>query len=242
MAFSTFRFGLAPLVSLGWVLGSVAYWPAVLGNPPVAEEVWISSVAWLDGQYVAATQSQGLLLRPGKLLRLDADQPESAETMAEGETSLWSVVATAQGVLVSDYKGRVLRAADDMLQPLEIDARWIRRMVCVPGQPEQVVAGTEDGKLIVLSTQSNSEVQRVEVSDSAIFDIAFHPRWLSANRGLWRRQPASIQLARADGGALTAGDQAIWSVIYVAGRRTLAQRWGRSRDPTVEPRSPASRW
>lgn len=149
---------------------------------------------------LVATQSEGLLLRPGKLVQIRLEKQQSTPSdgdhaqltqswhvMGESETSLWSVLAVPGGVLASDYKGRVLKFHEHQVTPIEVEARWIRSLVAVPGCSDQILAGTEDGKLLVLSTEQNSEMRRMEVCSAAIFDIAF------------RKDAAQIAVACGDG-------------------------------------------
>lgn len=138
-------------------------------------QAWITSVQWLDDQNIIATQSDGLLLRPGSVVRLAAQQPDSFGAVAQAEASLWSVLSRGDQTLVSDYKGRILRLENQALQPLEVQARWIRKLVAAPGDSGEVLAGTEDGQLIVLSSAPHRESRRVELAKVAIFDVIASP-------------------------------------------------------------------
>jgi WD40 repeat protein len=138
-------------------------------------QAWITSVQWIDDQNMIATQSEGLLLRPGSVVRLAAQQPETLNSVAQAEASLWSVLSIGDQTLVSDYKGRILRLDNQALQPLEVQARWIRKLVAAPGGSGEVLAGTEDGQLIVLSPAPYRESRRVEMAKVAIFDVVASP-------------------------------------------------------------------
>jgi WD40 repeat protein len=217
-------------------------------------DAWLSSVSWLDDQTVLATQSQGLLLRPGKLVRIElqavtaatdssaadssaadssaadssaADLSASAprqiwSALGESETSLWSVLPFGECVLVSDYKGRILRYQDQEVTALPLESRWIRKLVAVPGQPSQLVAGTEDGKLIHWSVETGAEIQRAEIGGAAVFDIAFRP------------DSSQIAVACGDGSVhlrswpsleavavLKGQGPAVWAALYTASGQQL---------------------
>ncbi len=187
-----------------------------------ADGPWISSVTWLDASHLVGTKSQGLLLRPAEVVKVAVDKLEELETIGEAETSLWSVRLTGSGQLIaSDYKGKLAVYADGQAQPFELESRWIRALEPTP-DAGQVLAGSEDGKLILLSTAERKEVKRVDASSAAIFDIAFNP--------------AHTQLAVAAGdgtiklfswpalepqGSLSRGSEAVWSVAYSADGQRL---------------------
>ncbi len=134
---------------------------------------WISSVAWLDDAHVVGTSSQGLLLRPAQVVKAAVDSLSELQPMGEAETSLWCVANLGeQGVLASDYKGHLAIYGDGDPKPLEIEARWIRAMAAAADG--QLLAGTEDGKLLVLSAGDHKEEKRIEASTAAIFDLAFN--------------------------------------------------------------------
>lgn len=138
-------------------------------------QAWITSVQWIDDQTIIATQSDGLLLRPGSVVRLAAQQPETLNSVAQAEVSLWTVLTIGDQTLVSDYKGRILRLDNQTLQPLEVQARWIRKLVAAPGGSGEVLAGTEDGQLVVLSPAPYRESRRLELAKVAIFDVVANP-------------------------------------------------------------------
>ncbi len=205
------------------------------------EEAWLSSLSWIDDQNLVATQSQGLLLRPGKLIQITftGDQSDNSENgdqqetqhawkvLGETETSLWSVVPVEGGFIGSDYKGRLLKFSQQEVQSqevqsMELDARWIRKLASVPDEPNQLLAGTEDGKLIVWSVDSNSELKRLDLAAAAIFDIAFRP---DASQVAVSCGDGSIHLldwpGLTPGKVLKGGEQAVWSILYSSDGRYL---------------------
>jgi len=220
-----------------WLIGGIFVATAAGYSPALGQtadsdknETWLSSVTWIDDHSLLASQSQGLLLRPGKVVQIALDAPSERalepsaqagsqvwQTLGESETSLWSALPLGDFVLASDYRGRVIKFHQQQATPMQLEARWIRKLVKVPDQPAQVVAGTEDGKLIVLSTESNTETQRAEVAGAAIFDIAFRP------------DRTQVAVACGDGSihirswpqldavqTLPSQGQAVWSVLYSA--------------------------
>jgi WD40 repeat protein len=183
---------------------------------------WISSVAWPEGDQLVATKSQGLLLRPAEIVRADATKPKQLDSLADAETSLWSVLNVGGNrCAVSDYQGQVWLYDGEQLQPFEMDARWIRALAATP-QEDHILAGTEDGKLVRLSLDERNEIDRVDAHDGAIFDIAF--------------DPAGEMLATAGGdgtirlfswpdlepqGQLSRGEEAVWSVLFTPDGKQL---------------------
>lgn len=165
-----------------WIIPSLILGVCLTGRvseaeEPPAESVWITSVQWTTPTDLMATQSQGLLLRPGSVVRLSAQDPQKLEKVGEAETSLWSLVVKDDQVLASDYKGGVLNFVAGKPQPLEIkDTRWIRCLKLAPTSNRELLAGTENGSLIVLDSSNFSELRRVSVENAAIFDVCFHPQ------------------------------------------------------------------
>lgn len=134
---------------------------------------WLSSIAWLDDGSLVATKSEGLLLRPAQVVKLAAADPAKLETVGEQETSLWSVLPLSSGkFLASDYKGGVYLYGDGDAKKFAFDARWVRALAKAPGDGE-VIAGTEDGKLVVLALNELKEARRIDAHAAAIFGITF---------------------------------------------------------------------
>ncbi|MEZ6136773.1 MAG: hypothetical protein R3C53_17905 [Pirellulaceae bacterium] len=146
-------------------------------DKPAADGPWISSVAWLDDGHLVGTRSQGLLLRPAQAVKIAVDQvgtDAEPEILGEAETSLWCVQPIADGkVIAGDYKGKLSIYGGGEPRGLDFETRWIRAMAAAPDG--QMLAGTEDGKLVTFSPADGKETKRVEAGTAAIFDIAFSP-------------------------------------------------------------------
>lgn len=161
----------------------------------VPDGPWISSVVWQSESELLGTHSQGLLFRSAEVVRAASSAPEELTAVGHSDTSLWSVCALADGrVVASDYRGGVWLfdgtaapvaaekvAAEEASsehadspagKPLALDARWIRALKRTP-DADQLLAGTEDGKLILLSVGEGKESRRIDAHPAAIFDIAF---------------------------------------------------------------------
>ncbi len=133
---------------------------------------WLSSIAWLDDAQLVATKSEGLLLRPAQVVKLTAADPAKLEVVGEQETSLWSVLPVGgQKLVVSDYKGGVYLYGDGEPKKFALDTRWVRALAKAPGEGE-ILAGTEDGKLVVLALNEQKESRRIDAHSAAIFGIA----------------------------------------------------------------------
>ncbi len=162
------------LVACQLALSSVASGADEVDQAP--DGPWISSVAWLSDSEVVAARSDGLLFRPAAVVKAATNSPSELTVIGESETSLWSVLPLQSGaVIASDYKGGVhLFAAPGSQEPKKFatEARWIRTLEHTPVAGE-ILAGTEDGKLLVLSVADTKELRRVDAHNAAIFDIAF---------------------------------------------------------------------
>ncbi len=143
------------------------------GNVP--DGPWISAVAWQNDTELVGARSDGLLFRPAAVVKASGSTPNEFSVVGESETSLWSVLPLKTGAVVaSDYKGGVhLFGGSDGQGPKKftVEARWIRALEHSPAEGE-ILAGTEDGKLLVLSVGEAKELRRVDAHASAIFDIA----------------------------------------------------------------------
>jgi WD40 repeat protein len=141
---------------------------------PAESGPWLSSIAWMDNAQLVATKSEGLLLRPAQVVKLAAADTAKLEIVGEQETSLWSVLPLdATRYAVTDYKGGVYLYGEGDPKKFELDARWVRATAKAPGDTE-ILAGTEDGKLVVLAIAEKKEARRIDAQAAAIFDIAFN--------------------------------------------------------------------
>ncbi len=187
-------------------------------NPAEAQATtgpWLSSIAWLDNAQLVATKSDGLLLRPAQIVKLPAADSAKLETIGEQETSLWSVLPLdAAKYVVTDYKGGVFLYGEGDPKKFEIDSRWIRATAKAPGDAE-ILAGTEDGKLLVLSIADKKEARRIDAQAAAIFDITFnHKGDQVATTGgdgtikvfSWPKLDLVASMSR--------GKEAVWSVVF----------------------------
>lgn len=208
--FSLFAMTILPSIAMG------------ADDEEVADGPWISSVAWQGDEQIVGTQSQGLLLRPAQVVTANADAPQDLKVVGEAEFSLWAVLPLDNDTVVAaDYKGGVAAYGESEPQKYELDARWIRALAATPDE-DQLLAGSEDGKLIVLSVSETKELKRVEAHAAAIFDIAFNA--------------AGDKLATAGGdgqikvfswpeleelATMSRGVDAVWSVLFVDDDRHL---------------------
>lgn len=181
-----------------------------------ADGPWISAVAWQDAEHVVGARSQGLLFRPAEVVRSAVGSLEELTVIGQSETSLWAVLPLPDGkVVASDYRGGIHVFGDGEPAAFETEARWIRALCQSPQEPK-FLAGTEDGKLIVLNLEDRKEEQRIDAHGAAIFDIAFNS--------------AGDQLATAAGDGtikifswpkleqlkeMSVGSEAVWSVLFV---------------------------
>jgi len=203
---------------------------AVLSTPGFAQEAgkakeeaaagsgpWITSVRWMDDAGLAAAESQGLLLRAGKVHKTKAADPSKLESIGEQESSVWAVLPVGDGkVIASNYKGEVFLHGNGDPQKFELTARWIRTLEKAPADG-QVLAGTEDGKLVVLSVADKKELKRIDAHGAAIFDIAVNAAGdkiaTVAGDGtvkLWSWP--SLEAA----GSMSLGKEAVWAVQFSA--------------------------
>ncbi len=145
------------------------------GNEIEPDGPWLGDIAWLDNDSLVATNSQSLLYRSAKVVRINAGQPDDLETLAETENiSLWAIDVNEAGTIaVSDYKGNIYVVANGKLEKLETeDSRWVRALRFAP-DGKSLVTGTEDGKLLVLDVEAKSQTKVVEAHKAQVFDIRF---------------------------------------------------------------------
>ncbi|RMF42532.1 MAG: hypothetical protein D6753_07305 [Planctomycetota bacterium] len=176
---------------------------------------WISSVAWLSETQVAGTQSEGLLLRPAKAVKAQTSALDQFEVLGETESSLWRIVPLPDGrVAVSDYRGGIHVFGGDQPQRFQADLKWVRAMALTPSGKE-IVAGTEDGKLVVLSIEQLKEARRTDAHQAAIFDVVFNN---SGDTLATACGDGSIKLFSwpklEEQGRLSRGEEGVWSVVF----------------------------
>ncbi len=161
---------------LTWLTGAVAPQLRAEDNEDaVPDGPWISSLQWLDQQTLVGTKSQGLLLRPAQVVQAKVEALSELTAVGDSPTSLWAVLPLGSDqVIATDYKGGIHLFGGSEAKQFECESRWIRTLCRTP-DADEILAGTEDGQLIVLSSKERRETRRVAAHDSAIFDIAVHP-------------------------------------------------------------------
>jgi WD40 repeat protein len=178
---------------------------------------WITCVRWVDDNQLVAAESQGLLLRTGKVVKTTAADVSKLETLGEEETSIWAVLPLGDGkVLASNYKGEVFLHSSGEAQKFELTARWIRALEKAPGDG-QALAGTEDGKLVLLSLSDRKETKRIDAHAAAIFDIAINR---AGDKIATVAGDGSVKLwnwpSLEPAGSMSNGSEAIWAVEFSA--------------------------
>ncbi|MCR9291518.1 MAG: hypothetical protein NXI32_02285 [bacterium] len=178
------------------------------------EGPWISSIVWQDDSTLLGCNSRGLLLQPAELVKVQVEALQELQTIGQAETSLWTVLPIDQRIVATDYKGGIHIFGDGDPRKFELQARWIRATATTPAEGE-ILAGTEDGKLLLLSIDDLSELKRVDVHDAAIFDIAWSPDGntvaTAAGNGkikLMSWPELEIQ------GEMSRGPEGIWSLAF----------------------------
>lgn len=178
---------------------------------------WITAVRWVDDNQLVAAESQGLLLQTGKVHKTAAADVTKLEPLGEQATSIWAVLPVGDGkVLASNYKGEIFLHGAGEPQKFELTARWIRTLEKAPGDG-QVLAGTEDGKLVVLSLADRKETKRIDAHPAAIFDIAINP---AGDKVATSAGDGSIKVwtwpALEPAGSMSRGSDAVWAVQFSA--------------------------
>ncbi len=176
---------------------------------------WISSVGWVSDTDVVGTQSEGLLLRPAKAVKANTAALDQFKVLGETESSLWRIVILPDGrVAVSDYRGGIHVFGGDQPAAFQADLKWVRAMALTP-DGKDIVAGTEDGKLVVLSIEQLKETRRTDAHDAAIFDVVFNA---SGDTLATACGDGSIKLftwpTLEEKGKLSRGDEGVWSVVF----------------------------
>lgn len=150
-----------------------AIFSLMVGNKILAEDpVWITSINWKNDQQLIATQSQGLLYRPGKIQQFPANQLQQPNTIAEIDSSLWALLPWNDSWLASDYKGKIWQVGAGPSQVVDLKTRWIRCLTLASAT--EVIAGTEDGQLVVFDPATSAIARQTQVGNSALYQITFH--------------------------------------------------------------------
>lgn len=181
--------------------------------------VWVTSLAWdANNNQIWGTLAQGLLLRPGQVVRTTADNTSATSNVYETGASAWSIaiVPEANSLVSSDYKGKLLRsdlATPNTTQAIEVPMRWARALVSVGDG--KVIAGTEDGKLIEIHLPDGAVVAQWDAHAAAIHSIALSPdrQTLASSAGdgvikLWSRAD------NKEVKSISYGKAAVWDVAF----------------------------
>lgn len=215
-------------MKLHYLLVALILWPCSLNSGRcvsaddekekeiVADGPWISAVAWRSDQEILGTRSQGLLFRSADVVKASAATPNEFEVVGSSETSLWALLPTHDGkIIASNYKGGVLLFGDGEPQSFDLEVRWIRAISDSPNAGE-LLAGTEDGKLLVLSVADKKELRRVDAHNAAIFDIAVSAK---GDKIATAAGDGSIKLFSWPEleplGEMSVGKDAVWSLVFV---------------------------
>ena len=104
----------------------------------------------------------------------EADNEDADNQAADGAQAASAEAPSGQAASAEAASAVALsgQAESPAGKPFELDARWIRALKKTP-QAGQLLAGTEDGKLLLLSVDEAKEIRRVDAHAAAIFDIAF---------------------------------------------------------------------
>ncbi len=159
------------LCLLAWGLPAGAQEKSLAADGP-----WISNAIWLSDTQVAGTKSQGLLRRPAQVVTASVDNLTELTTVGEAEMSLWTLAVIQNDQLIStDYIGGIHIFGDGEPASISVETnKWIRAMSATP-DPDKLLVGDEDGKLIEFSVENRAESRQVDAHQAAIFDIAFNP-------------------------------------------------------------------
>jgi hypothetical protein len=161
---------------------------------PVAQEVWVTSIASGATNADAAKQihyagtASGLLLRPADVVRWEGGNFEARTAVMSHPVAVWCVQSSDDGshVASTDYRGnlQIFDTATSMATMHEAAfERWTQTIRFVPGT-DSIVAGNEAGKLFFW--ENGKVAKAIDVEKNALTDIAF--------------SPAKDRLAVSDGG------------------------------------------
>lgn len=184
-------------------------------EPVTSDGPWISSVAWLNDNEIVGTSSQGLLLRPAEVVKVTTENLTELASIGQAESSLWSVLpVSGDKVVASDYKGGILIFGEGEGDTFEVESRWIRALSKSPEEGE-FLAGTEDGKLLVLTVADKKETRRIDAHSAAIFDIAINSAGdkvatVAGDGSVKVFSWPKLELL----GEMSHGSEAIWSVVF----------------------------
>lgn len=270
------------LAGLSFIVTAITPCPgqAQSKDEKVPDGPWISSVVWQSESELLGTHSQGLLFRPGEVVRAASAAPQELTVVGRSDTSLWSVCALSDGrVVASDYRGGVWlfdgsavpaaksEKADSESadaenadaesveapagKPFELDARWIRVLQKTP-EADQLLAGTEDGKLLLLSVGEAKELRRIDAHPAAIFDIAFSAAGdkVATAAGDGTIKIFSWPQLEPLGSMSVDPDAAIWSLLFVnddkqivsGGSNNAIQLWDVAKAQSLVSIAVASNW
>jgi len=215
------RMSKVPFLALGLMNFSALLYGFQDANaqPKTDASQWVTSVI-LDpsGTQLWATSAQGLLLRPGQVLRATLDATPVATNIYETGASAWAiaVVPEANTLLSVDYKGKLLRseiANPGATTAVEVPLRWSRTLL--PVGDSRVLAGSEDGKIVDIHLPDGAVVGQWDAHGAAVHSLALSPdkSILASGAGdgtikLWNRSN------NTEVKAMSFGKAAIWDIVF----------------------------
>lgn len=222
----TFRFRSFALALLAALSTNVFAAEGETQKTDTAPNVWITSLTWdAANNSIWGTQAQGLLLRPGQVIRATLDNPSATTNVYETGASAWALalVPEANSLLSVDYKGKLLRsdiATPNTTQPIDVPMRWSR--VLLPVGDGKVIAGTEDGKLVEIHLPDGAVVAQWDAHTAAIHSIALSPdkTHLASSAGdgtikVWSRAN------NAEVKSMSYGKSAVWELAFTRDNNKL---------------------
>ncbi len=186
---------------------------------------WITSISsGAVPDTVLVSTATGLPLRPSQVALSKLSSPQEMTKLGETEASAWKILLLEDKnrFLVADYAGNYyVGSLADAAQwkKLEFKSRWSRALCNLEGQ---IVAGTEDGKLVTASTADLAFTAPVDAHQGAVFSIrasSDRKTFLSASGDgtvkIWNA--ADKAMVRS----ISVGPQAVWDAVFVLGDKMI---------------------
>ena len=190
-----------------------------------SESLWITSIAPAGDSYIVGSAT-GLLLRPGAVSRVSANDVGTLETLYEHPAAVWSLATTSDGqrIASTDYRGNLVvydvptKDAKTFEGAFE---RWCQSLRISPDD-KHVLAGNESGKVFAWNVAEAKVEKSVELGGASVTCLAFSPdgKQIAASDGAGKvhllKWPELESM-----GAITVSEETAWCVAYAADAKSI---------------------
>ena len=192
---------------------------------PMWPHRWVTALT-SGSDRVFAGVADGLLLRESNVVSFAASDPTKSETLYSHPTSVWAVVATADGsrLASTDYKGNLIiySLADKQAALKEsVFERWTRALTFT-ADGANLVAANEGGKIFLYDVAKGEVAKSVETDKQQIYSVALSPDGSKIACGDGAGNLHLLKFPELESiKKVACGTEPLWSVCFTANGKSV---------------------